>query len=133
MTHLETLIRILPRRRRALATQRRRGAWQLFIGLFIASMQSYRLAYDAPAPGFDLYSALAGAIIGGACLLAGLYRLTRADILIALVDAEIIAVDVALHDRVGGARPNTIGNALARDELTAAVTTARKALAWKDA
>jgi hypothetical protein len=91
MTYLETLIRILPRQRRAFESQKNRGLGMFFFGTAVAAGQCINMAIH----GFN-YWALFGLIISGYLILFGGYRLTRADLMLAKVDADMRSVGIAL-------------------------------------
>lgn len=98
-THLEHLVRALPRQRRNAIQQRTIGAGQAFTGvLFCAGMSYWLVAPNRPS-GFALWCILLGLFAAMYMLLGGCYRYAKADFFVNDLDAQIAAVHSALLDQ----------------------------------
>ena len=91
MTHLETLVRILPRQRRAYRSQRAQGTGITVFFLIMAILRAL-LYPTAPATMIDIL----GWLCMGAAILLGAYRATVADIHLTNVEATLDAVTDAI-------------------------------------
>lgn len=87
MTYLETLVRILPRQRRAFEEQRKLGLWSLLAGLVLATITAV-VTHDDTLTGMIAFAWVAPVFF----IFYGGYRITRAEILIA--DNQALAAAV---------------------------------------
>lgn len=93
MTHLETLVRILPRQRRNLLEQRKIGLGLALLGLVVAGPAAIIAADRGIGPWSALFL-----IVGGSWELAGIYRHAHADVVLARVEGQLEAVLEALDE-----------------------------------
>ena len=90
MTHLETMIRSLPRQRRAFDTQKSYGLGMFMTGFIIAAVIVTLMSTSLGARFGGLFVMLL--ILAAYLMLFGGWRYTYADIMIARIDAELEAV-----------------------------------------
>lgn len=93
MTYLETLIRILPRQRRAAITARAHGTGMALTGALIAVPPSIAVAVNGPSSG-----AIFGMVGGAALLLNGMYRAVQSDLHVRDLTAQMDGVAAAIDD-----------------------------------
>lgn len=98
MTHLETLVRTLPRQRRAFAAQAATGFGMVVCGFALVSLGALQLLGTPKATGWSLYLAICFTILGVYLLLFGGYRATKADLLLHENAALIAAVQRTLEE-----------------------------------
>lgn len=96
MTHLETLVRTLPRQRRAFAAQAATGFGMVVCGFALVSLGALQLLGTPKATGWSLYLAICFTILGVYLLLFGGYRATKADLLL----HENAALMAAVHQEL---------------------------------
>jgi len=116
MTHLETLVRILPRQRRTLAAARRSGTWQMLLGYVLVTGTAV-LNADNGYAGW----ALAGLICGASLILIGGFRTATADLAYHSATALEQDVILALEEE----RERSVARVTMRrlpDELSAEIT-----------
>lgn len=101
ITHLEKLVRTLPRQRRAFAAQASRGFGTVCFGFVLASLGSLRLLSEPHTPGWSLYLTIVWTILGAYLMLVGGYRYTKADLLLHENAALIAAVNDAINEQRG--------------------------------
>jgi hypothetical protein len=103
MTHLETLVRILPRQRRALEAQKNVAIGMFWAGYIVSSLAVISLASFHPA-GVWFGLTVTGLLLGGSWLLWGGYRLASTEIQLAKIAAELDAVLEALEEEARARR-----------------------------
>jgi len=95
MTHLETMIRSLPRQRRAFDAQKSIGGGTFIVGFLLASVVVTLMSTSLADRLGGLFVMLL--ILAAYMMLFGGFRFTYADIVIARIDAELEAVLKEVH------------------------------------